>query len=184
MCVKPLPSLSPQSTDETELKVKQLEQEVTKSKQAVEELSAQLSATQGDLEATRRKCKVAEEEAEAIRQRAQIHFGSDVAPYMTEITHLRTMVGRLSKQVQEQKQQIAERDGELKDRDEELKEITSNPAMVRAKDETVAQLRKDNDCLRREIEEANMKMESLKYDKEIAEEVSSDETGKCMLVCM
>ena len=70
---------------------------------------------------------MAEEEAHTIRERAQVHFGTDVSPYMTEITHLRKMVGRLSKQVQEQNQHLTEQN-------EELNKIKSDPEMVTAKD--------------------------------------------------
>ena len=172
MCVMCIPSLPFQSIEDA--RIKELEQQVTKSKQALEEMSAQLSAKEGELEATRRKCKVAEDEAQTIRERAQIHFGTEVEPYMTEITHLRKMVGRLSKQVQEQGQQITERD-------EELKKIKSNPTMMIAKDQTVAQLQDQNERLRRDIEEADIKMKSLMSDKEFVEEVSFDEIGECML---
>ena len=124
---------------------------------------AHLSATQGELEVAPRKCKVAEDEAHTICERAQIHFGTDVAPYMTEITHLRNMVGRLSKQVQEQNQQIA-------DQNDELNKVKSDPEMVTARDRVVKQLKDDNERLRQDIEEADIKMKSLKL--EVVDKVS------------
>ena len=158
-------SLYPQSIEESDTKIRQLEQEVAQGKQRLEELSAHLSATHGELEEARRKCKVAEEEAHTIRERAQVHFGTDVSPYMTEITHLRKMVGRLSKQVQEQNQQLTEQN-------EELNKIKSDPEMVTAKDRVVEQLKDENERLRRDIEEADIKMKSLKSDKDVVDEVS------------
>lgn len=152
------------SIEESDTKIRQLEQEVAQGKQRLEELSAHLSATHGELEEARRKCKVAEEEAHTIRERAQVHFGTDVSPYMTEITHLRKMVGRLSKQVQEQNQHLTEQN-------EELNKIKSDPEMVTAKDRVVEQLKDENERLRRDIEEADIKMKSLKSDKDVVDEL-------------
>ena len=164
-------SLYPQSMEEADAKIRQLEQEVAQGKQRLEELSAHLSATQGELEVVRCKCKIAEDEAHTIRERAQIHFGTDVATYMTEITHLRKMVGRLSKQVQEQNQQIA-------DQNDELNKVKSDPEMVTARDRVVEQLKDENERLRQDIEEADIKMKSLKSDKDVVDEVSC--SGCCM----
>ena len=161
----------PQSTEEANAKIRQLEQEVAQGKQRLEELSAHLSATQKELEVACRKCKMAEDEAHIIRERAQVHFGTNTAPYMTEITHLRKMVGRLSKQVQEQNQRIA-------DQNDELSKVKSDPEMVTARDRVVEQLKDENERLRQDIEEANIKMKSLKSDKDVVDDVSC--SGCCM----
>lgn len=137
---------------------------MAQSNHTVEELSAQLSVTNGELEEARRKCNLAEEEVKSIRERAQIHFGTDVERYTSEISGLRQLVGRLSKQANEQKKQIM-------DRDEELKQFRTDPAVI-AKDQTVAQLREENDRLRRDIEEADIKLKSLKSDRDSVDEVS------------
>lgn len=174
MCQR-LFSAHPQSTEEADAKMRHLELELAQSKHTVKELSAQLSATNGELEETRRKCKVAEEEVITIRERAQIHFGTDVARYTSEISGLRQLVGRLSKQANEQQKQIM-------DRDEELKQFRTDPAVI-AKDQTVAQLREENNRLRRDVEEADIKLKSLESDRDSVDEVSYNEIVECMLVC-
>ena len=151
------------------MKIKELEEKLADRNLEVEKLSAQYSATCGELKTAILKCKLAEDEAESIRQRAQIHFGKDMDVYTTEINHLHMIVGRLSRQAQDLQKQLEERD-------EELRQFRSDSA-VSAKDDTIVQLKEENSRLQHEMEEADFELKRLKSDQDSVDEVSGGCVG-------